>query len=67
MSFEQIFLLLAVVLAVYWALATVLPLAESQQQIPKETRKLIKWLIRLLAALYLALHYGLDGLWAFWK
>lgn len=67
MPFEQTFLILAVVLAVYWTLATALSLAESRQPLPKDTEMLVRWLIRLLAALYLASHYGLDGLRAMWK
>ena len=67
MPFEQTFLILAVVLAIYWVLATALPLAESHEPLPENTEKLIKWLIRLLAALYLASHYGLEGFRAMWK
>ena len=67
MPFEQIVLLLAVVLASYWVLATALSLTKSRQPLPESTEKLVKWLIRLLAALYLTSHYGLDGLRALWK
>ena len=67
MPFEQTFLVLAVVLAVYRVLTTALSLAESRQPLPGNTEKLVKWLIRLLAALYLASHYGLEGFSAMWK